>query len=571
MTALQFINKINEVGSPLNITGYTFSDSVTVTEKLPAKGIIIKDCVFKENISFDSVEIIYGIEFINCTFLKKLTFNSAQVVLDGILSEFGNKPSISIINSKVNTLSFRGSCTFRKDICITNKSEIESFLISENFETDKDIIISNSTINYSLHFSNTKSNRIVFENNSNINSLIRLENIKSNSIVFKKSIFNDEIYLWDSNIDDLIFFKSIFNRKLEINTVVVSHTITIMYSEFNDSLFVYNKNSENDKIRFISKLYISTSIFSNQFVIKGKNTEVEKIKIIASKKLEGTLSFTDLNILETNISGDISNCNLIFNHCNFNYLLFSNFYNYSTISLSSVESYKTNSSINIENSNLGKTHLFNTSLNSFDSININNSFLMDIISANVKWFSDDRLNSDKKEELNFFDQKREIYRQLKYALDKQGDRITTLKFKAMEMEAYKNHVFLNKTMTTDVSVFDKFILWLSQINDFGINWFKPTLFAIGFSILFHFLITIGVSDNLSFKPNCSDGSLRTTCEIYFANLYTLPQLMNPVHNLSHIYPKLELSFTVHFFDYLLKLILAFLIFQIISAFRKYIK
>ena len=69
------------------------------------------------------------------------------------------------------------------------------------------------------------------------------------------------------------------------------------------------------------------------------------------------------------------------------------------------------------------------------------SILIDIVIANVKWFSDKNLNSKTKETSPDYTQKKEIYRQIKFALERQGDRISSLKFKALEMNAYKKELF----------------------------------------------------------------------------------------------------------------------------------
>jgi hypothetical protein len=167
---------------------------------------------------------------------------------------------------------------------------------------------------------------------------------------------------------------------------------------------------------------------------------------------------------------------------------------------------------------------------------------------------------------------KEIYRQLKYALEKQGNRISSLRFKALEMKTYKQETFIKVKWYKRIFNVDRFVLWVGQSNDFGMNWLKPVLLAIGFSLLFHFLIIVGISDKLTYSPNLSFQSIETTWNVYRENLSSLPQLMNPTHLLSRIYPNnSNLNFNVHLLDYLLKVILAFFIFQTVSAFRKYVK
>ena len=294
--------------------------------------------------------------------------------------------------------------------------------------------------------------------------------------------------------------------------------------------------------------------------------------INTSKQLEGALYFNSTNIVKAKISGDNYNSNIVFNHSNFNELIFDFFYNYSTLSIISAKSFGENSSLTMAHSNLGKTHLFNVFLNTFDKISIYNSVLTEIITANVKWFEDNRLNPEISVSQHTFEQRKEIYRQLKFALEKQGNRISSLRFKALEMKTFKQETFIKVKWYKRIFSVDRFVLWLGQTNNFGLNWFKPVLLAIGFSLFFHFLIIVGISDELSYSFNFSCQSLETTWKTYRENLSSLPQLMNPTHLLSRIYPNnTNLTFDVHLLDYLLKLILAFFIFQTVSAFRKYVK
>jgi len=262
----------------------------------------------------------------------------------------------------------------------------------------------------------------------------------------------------------------------------------------------------------------------------------------------------------------------VFNHSCFNKLNFDFFNNYSTLSLISIKAFNSNSELSITHSNIGRTHFFNAFLDTFDKVEIFNSILTEIVIANVKWFEDKKLNSTIIVSSEDYTNKKEIYRQIKCALEKQGDRIASLRFKALEMSAFKNESFSKVKCYKKIFGIDRFILWIGQTNNFGQNWLKPVLFAIGFTLFFYFLIVVGISDKLSYSLNPNKASFQITWNelMYYCNI--IPQLMNPTNTLSKILPEnTVLSFCVNLWDYLLKIFLAFFIFQIISAFRKYMK
>lgn len=433
--------------------------------------------------------------------------------------------------------------------------------------------INDSTVNNHFDISLAKiENNISIRGNSSINSKIRFENIQVRSFVFTDAKFDNDIHIWAGKVENLTFNDGEFNDDVNITGAPISKNLTVIGSDFKKSITFNLWDENNKKEGKLNKINISSAKLGEQFIINGNNYEIDELIIKASKQLEGALYFNSSNILNTEITGDNYNSNIVFNHCNFNKLAFDFFYNYSTLSIISAKSFGKNSIMTIAHSNLGKFHLFNVFLNTFEKINIFNSVLTEIITANVKWFHDNKLNPQNSTSHHTFEQRKEIYRQLKYALDKQGNRIASLHFKALEMKTYKQESFTKVEWYKRIFNVKRFVLWVGQTNDFGLNWLKPVLLSLVFSLIFHFLIIVGISDELSYWINLNCCSIKRTWEIYSENFSSLPQLMNPTHLLSRIYPtNTNLSFTVHFLDYILKIILAFFIFQTVSAFRKYMK
>jgi len=571
MTGNQFENAIIQLGQPLRIVDQTITDKVDLKTNITATGVVIENCTFEEVVIFEKINLNCGIKFINCVFKKQFAINDCIAQNHNFEFNFDNY-HLEFSKTIIEGLYFNGENQIQRGIRIKENSTINTLQIRTVFSTMGSFVINDSTVNNLFDISQAKiKNDISIRGNSLINAKIRFENIEAGSLVFTDATFNKDIHIWAGKINNLTFNDGIFNDNLTITGVPISDYLTIIGTVFKKSIVFKLWDKTNKKQGKLTKIYISSGKFGEQFIVNGNDYDINDLVIDTSKQLEGALYFNYSNIVKTKIAGDNYNSNIVFNHCNFNELIFDFFYNYSTLSIISAKSFGENSSLTIAHSNLGKSHLFNAFLNTFNKINIYNSVLTELITANVKWFDDNKLNPEISISNHTFEQRKEIYRQLKYALEKQGDRISSLRFKALEMKTYKQESFIKVKWHKRIFNIDRFVLWVGQTNDFGLNWLKPVLLAIGFSLFFHFLIIVGVSDELTYTPNLSCQSVETTWNIYKENLSILPQLMNPTHLLSRIYPNNpNLSFTVHLLDYLLKLIIAFFIFQTVSAFRKYV-
>jgi hypothetical protein len=572
MTSLQFIQAITQVGRPVLIQNETITQQVNLLSNIVAIGVILENCTFEQGVYFENINLNCGIKFKGCEFKKNLSINECKASNYNLEFNFtGNHLEFS--NTKINGLYFNRNNEIERGIRICDKSEIVKIQVRTLMSNIGGFEIDDSTISNVFDISQAKfSNNISIRNNSIIDAKIRFENLTCGSFVFTGSNFKKDIHIWAGNSGSLIFNDGVFDEDIFIIAVPISSCLTIIGTEFKKALNFNLRDDTNNKNGIITEVYIQSGKFGENLNINGNNFQIDNVTIDTSKQLEGDLFFNSCQILKTEISGSNYKSNIVFNHTFINHLYFNFFNNYSTVSFISLKSYLTKSQLTINHSNLGKTHFFNAFLNSFDKVEIYNSILTEIIIANVKWFKDTNLNPNQLENSIEYTYKKEIYRQIKYALEKQGDRITSLHFKALEMKAFKRESFAQVKWYKKILNTDRFILWVGQTNSFGQNWFKPVLFAIFFTLLFFVLITIGVSDKLSYLPNYSCDSISLTFNELYNYSNIIPQLMNPTNSLNKILPEnIKLSFIVNLWDYLLKITLAFFIFQIISAFRKYMK
>lgn len=572
ITSSDFIKSIIKGGIPVIIEDKEITNRVAVQSNLIATGVIIRNCIFHERVLFEKLDFNCGIKFIDCEFNKSLSINNCKANKYDQLFNFSGY-HLEFKNTQINNLYFNGKNEIERGVKISKKSRINRLIVNTLHSKIGNFTINDSTIESQFDiFQGIFSNDVEVRNNSVIETKVRFENVSTGSIVFTDSTFEKNIHISAGKVGSLIFNDGFFKDDLNITGVPISSSMTIIGTEFKKSINFKLQDDPNKKAGSLKHIYISSAKFDEQFIVNGNDALICDLTIDFSQQLVGALYFNSCNFLKTKLSRCNYHGNVVFNHCNFNNLSFDFFDNYSTFSIISAKALGENSEITIHHSNLGKTQFFNTFFNTFENINIYNSVLIDIITANVKWFSDKNLNSKTIETSPDYTQKKEIYRQIKFALERQGDRISSLKFKALEMNAYKKELFAQVKWYKRIFNGNRFVLWVGKTNDFGQNWIKPILFAIGFGILFHLLIVIGISDKLSYFPNLEKESFSITWNEYYNNLNALPQLMNPAHILKRIFPNtINIGFTVYCLDYLLKIITAFFIFQVISAFRKYMK
>ncbi|MEC4028574.1 hypothetical protein [Myroides odoratimimus] len=373
MTGKQFENAILQQGKLLRISDQTITRIVRLKNNIVATGVIIENCIFEEDVTFEQLDLNCGIVFSKCKFLKKLSIKNC------IATKYDN--SFNYVNSHLEFLSttierlfFSGNNQIQRGINIGKNSIINILKVETLICSKGGFSIIDSSINKTLDISNSKfQTDVSIRGNSEINTKIRFENIDVNSLVFTQATFNKDIHIWAGKINSLTFNDGIFHDDVSISAVPISDYLTIKRTEFKKSIVFKLWDETNQKQGKLTNIYIASGKFGEQFIINGENYEVDKLVLKISKQLEGALYFNSTNIVKAEISGDSHSSNIVFNHSNFKELIFDNFYNYSTLSIISAKSFGTNSILKIEHSNLGKMHLFNVFLNTFDKVYIFNS------------------------------------------------------------------------------------------------------------------------------------------------------------------------------------------------------
>jgi hypothetical protein len=167
---------------------------------------------------------------------------------------------------------------------------------------------------------------------------------------------------------------------------------------------------------------------------------------------------------------------------------------------------------------------------------------------------------------------REIFRQLKLAMENQGNRINSLEFKSYEMEAYKLELLNNYPKNKRIG--DRVIMLFSQSNDYGLNFLKPARYIILFSFTTYCLIVAGISPILTFQLGESFEDVKSTYYELLRYGNSWFTMFNPLFDLEKTFDiekDTVIPIGVGLITMIYRIILSYLLFQLVSAFRKFVK
>jgi hypothetical protein len=277
-----------------------------------------------------------------------------------------------------------------------------------------------------------------------------------------------------------------------------------------------------------------------------------------------------LSVDNISLSGVNSNCLLAFDSIEVQSINISDYSNYSTTHFLNIKSSSTkSSSVSILSSSLGKTLFSNFNFKSFEKIIVANSIFTEITAAGVIWFEPTQIfsiDSSKKGENGVL---RELFRQLKFAMEKQGDYIQALSFKSFEYEAFHKEI---KLKSYREAWQDKFTLFFGSINKHGINWFIPVIVIACLTFVSSSLITLSYFNQL--HDDFSLYGIKNLLNILNLNFHHyFFQFGNPAFQLEKIYDcsAYQITVSMNLLSFFHRIFLSVLIYQTIISFRKYSK
>lgn len=572
-----------------------FSKNITSTERriivefsLSEKNIYFKDVQFDRNVVFKNLNLNGSIRFKDCTFFGELKFDNCKIKLNQ--------------EHKLYESLFFESCNFNSnDFIISSLSSFDSQVIIQECKNIGDFHIQNSTFNSMFNISKSKiENSIEFIGNNFLDELRYENSIISGKVRHCENRYNS-LTIMKSNFNSDLFFKDNFiKHMIALNDSEFKDTITIDYfNEFGEdsTLSIYNSTffkeaaisyfkeiGDDFEIGGCRNIYIEGNICLTGLEIYGceemlQGNFIKEIFLNLSNKFEGLIKIQDLGIDNLYINGGNYKGNIIINNLTINENLFiHNFLNYSNFQFINISrsSIATNSAFQIVESYLDKFQFINCKLDNFHNYLIYNSNISQVKSSNTIWFNyhditkktytsiSKYFSGNKKVKTtditvdDFVRNSRETFRQLKYAMENQGDRFTSLLFRSYEYKAAYSNIKKDKWKYFN----DWMIMSIGRVNDFGQCWWKPILIWLPINFIFYVLLISNTQPKIPFMQ---------INLIEFNKIFI--QLLNPLHYMDKVFekPYLEINNGTHWLDYLSRIISSFFLFEIISAFRKYIK
>ena len=542
-----------------------------------------KDCRFCGSVIFANLTLGSWAYFENCTFDKEVCFYNCKIKED--VEEFLKfNPANSIVFKKciIKKIDIRGSSngakvrpTFFKRGIMLEETKVDDIYIEYLLCLDNGFIIDKSQISNSLFLRSTKIQSIGLNFfDSNILGKVRLESVDAANYIFINTIFAKDVSLWGGILSGGITFNNGRYDDEFIITAVKCQNLSIIGGIFKQKVTINECDNGQPEVKGGAKqIFIEKSEFCDKVRFNGGHKEekqhLDTIRIITAKSLVGDISFEGMSVLdEISLEGFNYSGNIQFNNIDTCKLTFDTFINEATMIFQSLHSNQTlNSELKIWNSNLGNTSFLNCDLNSFINIKIEASVLINLTIINVHWFDAQKLNiQETPKNSNYWRKQKEIFRQLKCCMEENMNRPHALIFKSNEMNAYRKSLKLGKKTCSDL-----ILLNLNRLsNNFGLSWITGVIFTV---IVWHLCYSVFIMSKegiaFPFQENCVwllfDSNYWNTAIQYL----WLPDGLNELAELYQMNnSSLSLILGTAFF-LLGKVAIAYGIFQVVSAFRKY--
>ncbi|MGB3183774.1 MAG: hypothetical protein WBB45_20445 [Cyclobacteriaceae bacterium] len=604
------------------ITAEEFLERLSKNKKL--RGIRVSNYVEIVHLKLEKPndQIVFDNVIFNDIHLREISFRLLLFVNVTIMGQ------LAITDSSIDSLSIKSSII--KDIlrierftCHNielNTCDLYCFLFQDNVFYDKGKIhktfvgrlsVRGGSVRYGMLINGIEGGDFIFDG-CQVGGDCNMHTMKLTSVFISQCKFDKELTISSSFLRDISVCKNSIIRYIgfgEFTADSIKISATNIYETFeikNVSARIYLKNNEfNRGIELgsgskVSKycptksisLDVSGNRFEGAFNLIGGYYIIDYINLWFMDSQSGAINFYDCKIPQLEIGGTNRGTNLLFESCELQRVSLDKFNNEANFHFSNCEKLlphgpeppkgiiwqNPQSKLSLTQSNLGPFHLHQFDFSIFDKIIISKTYLKDVVPSNVDWFTEEQLyieplregEPEKPWKQRYKDsskERREIYRQLKQACESNGDRISALEFKRRELKAYQNQKIRKKKFKDYANAFNLKIL---STNDHGLNWWKPMIWLLGFTLLFFPLILIGASPDISYAPDWTSEGWNHFWGQLSHHISILPQLFNPARNLNRMFDTSP-GVWGHLFNELHRITLLFFIFQIISAFRKYVK
>jgi len=449
--------------------------------------------------------------------------------------------------------------------------------------------VEQSIIESSVEMTNVKLTDELYFSSVEFKNNVKLDRCQGGNLRILSSKFHAQFDIRDSNFHLFITKDLEFLEEFKLIESNISTLLQLNDCTFKKTFVISNLVQDGNKSCKINSLDLGNCDFQGGLNYEGgaaNSIQLNDLQIGCSDRLKGNLNFTNLRIGKVTIGG-INVASIVFAYSHLIEFQLLGFINKGALTLVSLCPLPNSESIiYISKSLLGKTFISDCDLGSFTAVTITHSNVTELTTTSVKWFKDKQLNVKNPIDLLFssppvafdgkqaikaiaFNVKKDLYRQLKFAMERQGDQFNRLRFKKEELTAYRKEI--NQHPFRQKSIGDQLILWINRSNDYGFNWLKPIGLILLITSVVYCLLAIEINPVLLWGVNLKNSAL--TFNYLIQNLYNYFNLLNPTHKVTDLFnitTSNQPSFWFYLLDFIDRVIISYLIFQTITAFRKYI-
>jgi len=569
--------------------------------KLENQSIVqgFKDIDFRTTVTIEGLTFINGVNIGNCTFSKPFTLHKSVFKKEFTLEDNLNKSEINITECSLESITFGA---FKK-----GESDNEIALNIAKCKIAHSLIFNKSIIYFRINIIDTEIEGELRVSRSPRSSLKAVEHgDKLSESNIHKLALAGRSYIFNLHIE-----RCIINQELAVQEIMLGK-ISIINSHIKDSILISsvkanevtcNNNSEElesqnfylntckiEKLSIgrniskqiqlslnssINKLYLYADVKSKMLIdgqiaaFTTRNIRNIRIKInhlIVSSNIFSTgvltianLDLINLELININNDGQLKLFNISMNNEAVNkYLEQSKEYYSDKIGI-----------IKMSNAQLGNISFYNVYFRSFRSIIIDNCNLNQLITIKrhiptsiIEKYQDiyttDFRDRFRVEELDQDPQLlAEVYNQLYVAMQKQGNKTMELEYYAEYQEWHRINLKLQgKEWSTRTA------LWLNKITtNYGLNWGKGVAWIVGTWLVFYGLFTLA-----TWWHSGQPADFLAKNDVWSS----LFKFFLPTHRIDNIitsYPtKPAVAYAI---DVLYRLVVGFLIYQTIAAFRRF--
>jgi hypothetical protein len=428
-------------------------------------------------------------------------------------------------------------------------------------------------------------------NKKHVRSGVVLRNIDFGAwddILISNCLFDDECLIVDLKVRKGIkFYNCIFSRRVNIfgfkwfslgfERCKFGHFISFKDVVSNNIDFI-ECSFANERIGHIHEFVCNNLVFKSNVLrsdIHFKPKRVKKI-VLEGSESASLITFSYLNRTEIldeiliftyqglktdflirnaatrklQIGGELKDSTIVLSRISVGSLVLDGFSNYGNIKATFIEALDDNSSMILKNSNLGKIQVSSTDFTKFKRVLINNTSMIEVVPVNIKRCYDNIFSDN-------ITAKKESYRQLKLINQRNEDTDSKLRY-----ERYEMHTFMKLMRELKGDYKDRFVLFTNYVsNDFGLSWSRCAFLLIVLSTIAYACIKIQLG------------------QVYFDSKLIADEIglflifVNPIHQFEKVFFYVEAKYAngALLIDSISRVVNAYLIFQLVSAFRKYSK